>query len=97
MPYRYSANIFLSSTSNDLKKERKICVEAINRNYAANNMENWGASPDAVKEKLEKELNRSAAVILILGFKYGSIMNGGNISYTEFEFDFSKKGVCKIL
>lgn len=89
MPYRYSANIFLSSTSKDLQEERKICVEAINRNYKANNMENWGASPLSVKDKLVDELDKSAAVVLILGFKYGSVIDGETISYTEFEFDYS--------
>lgn len=95
---RHAPKVFLSSTSRDLINEREICVDVIwDKRFVPNNMENWGASPDTVKEKLVKELNNSAGVILILGFQYGSIMNQENISYTEFEFDFSKNEGLPIL
>ena len=83
--------IFLSSTSRDLPKERKTAIDAIQKNYFCINMEHWGGSPYPPKDKIIEKLKQASAVVLILGFKYGSLMNDEEISYTEFEFNYAKK------
>lgn len=83
--------IFLSSTSTDLLEERKIADNAISRNYFCINMEKWSGSPYPPKYKIIEELKQASAVVLILGFKYGSLMNDEEISYTEFEFNYAKE------
>ena len=83
--------IFLSSTSRDLHKERKTAIDAIQKNYFCINMEHWGGSPYPPKDKIIEKLKQASAVVLILGFKYGSLMNDEEISYTEFEFKYAKE------
>jgi gas vesicle protein len=83
--------IFLSSTSRDLTLERNIACDAINRNYFCINMEKWSGSPYPPKYKIIEELKQASAVVLILGFKYGSLINNEEISYTEFEFNYAKE------
>lgn len=97
MTGRSVPKIFLSSTSYDLPEERNIAVRAIRQNYFPINMEHWGASPEKPREKILEELNQAAAVVLILGFKYGSLMDDEDISYTEFEFNKAKEEGLKIL
>ena len=83
--------IFLSSTSKDLPDERNVADDAISRNYFCINMEKWGGSAYPPKDKIVEELREAAAVVLILGFKYGSIIDDEEISYTEFEFNYAKE------
>lgn len=83
--------IFLSSTSRDLQEERKTAIDSIQKNYFCINMEHWGGSPYPPKDKIIEKLKQASAVVLILGFKYGSLMNDEEISYTEFEFNYAKE------
>ncbi len=94
---KFAPKIFLSSTKNDLKDERSVAIDSIQKNYLCLNMENWGASPDSPKEKIVEELKQAAGIVLILGFKYGSLMEGEDKSFTEFEFDFSIENEIPIL
>lgn len=95
MSGRNVPGIFLSSTSRDLSEERNSAIEAIQQNYFPIYMENWEASPEKPKEKILEKLNQAAAVVLILGFNYGSVMDDEGISYTEFEFNkANEEGLC---
>lgn len=92
MVEKNSPNIFLSSTYRDLKKEREVASKTITKNtYAILRMENWDSGPITSKEKIIEELNKASALILILGFKYGSIDEEEGISITEFEYESAKK------
>ncbi len=88
---KFSPNIFLSSTYLDLKSEREIAMKAINKNFSCKCMENWDSSYLSSKEKILELLNKSAGVVLILGFKYGSIDDDEKISITEFEYKIAKE------
>lgn len=88
--------IFLSSTSLDLVEERNSAKDAIQKNYFCINMETWGGSPNPPKEKIVEEIQHASAVVLILGFKYGSLIKDEEISYTEFEFNYAKENEIDI-
>lgn len=81
--------IFISSTYEDLKDERKQAIDTISTMAQPIAMEKWPASNKSAKEMALTQLSGSDAVILILGFKYGSMDDDG-ISITEIEYNTAK-------
>ena len=82
--------IFISSTYEDLKDERKEAIEYIDRNDHAVAMEKFFASNHQSKDVCLKKLQDCDALVLILGFKYGSIDKTEGISFTEIEYNTAK-------
>lgn len=80
--------VFISSTQTDLHEERDAAV-AVTRELklGVENMENWGASPDTPIIKCQTHLRQCNAVVLIVGFRYGSVCADTATSYTEAEYD----------
>lgn len=85
--------IFISSTREDLKEEREKLINFIDSlpDCKAIAMEKFSASKDRSKELCLTELRDSNVLILILGFKYGSIDEEEGISFTEIEYNAAKQ------
>jgi len=83
-------NIFISSTYEDLKEERKEAIKYIDRIGHSVAMEKFFASSHQSKDVCLKKLQECDAIILILGFKYGSLDNAEGISFTEIEYNTAK-------
>jgi len=83
-------NIFISSTYEDLKEERKEAIRYIDRIGHAVAMEKFFASNHQSKDVCLGKLQECDAVILILGFKYGSVDKVEGISFTEIEYNTVK-------
>lgn len=66
-------SIFVSSTYEDLKKERQAAIELLDRAYHAVAMEKFFASNHQAKGVCLTKLQKCDAVTLILGGRYGSI------------------------
>lgn len=92
--------IFVSSTHDDLIKERQSMVEGIlNAGHIPAGMELFGG-PDSIIKTIQKWINDSDMFILLLGGRYGSIYEDEGISYTEWEYQYAKKinkPVCVIV
>ena len=73
--------IFISSTSKDLKNERREAITTVDRIGQAIAMEKFFASNHQPKDVCLKYLQDCDAVVLILGFKYGSVDKTEEISY----------------
>ncbi|MHA1756315.1 MAG: DUF4062 domain-containing protein [Promethearchaeota archaeon] len=85
--------IFISSTYEDLKNERAEVIEIIDRlsNHKAVAMEKFFAENHQSKDVCLKKLKDCGALVLILGYQYGSINEEENISFTEIEYNFAKE------
>lgn len=84
--------IFISSTFEDLKEERKAITEAIlEEKHIPIGMELFSTSDTSQWEYIRKRILESDYYVLIIGHRYGSIDNttDNNISYTEKEYDFA--------
>lgn len=93
--------IFISSTYEDLKEERKKAIEAIlTMNHFPVGMEMFSAADDEQWEIIRETIDVSDYYVLIVGNKYGSIIQDGEdagISYTEKEFRYALKQGIPIL
>lgn len=82
--------IFISSTYEDLKNARKEAIAIVDRFGQAIAMEKFFASNHQSKDVCLKKLQECDAIIVILGFKYGSIDKSDEISFTEIEYNTAK-------
>ena len=85
--------IFVSSTYEDLKDERKEVVQAILKcNCIPAGMELWPASSKSQWEIIKSVIDESDYYLLIIAGKYGSEGmddDGKKIGFTEMEFDYA--------
>jgi len=84
--------IFISSSSSDLKEERNESIDTVDRisDAKAIAMERFSADSNPPKHVCLENLEKCDAIILILGFKYGSIDSEENLSLTEIEYNTAK-------
>ncbi len=88
MDYKYQ--FFISSTYKDLIEERQIVINAIMKmGHIPAGMELFTATGEDQFESIKPIIDESDYYILILGGKYGSIIEKEKISYTEKEFDYA--------
>lgn len=81
--------VFLSSTFLDLVAERKAVLEALHKKKAATlAMEYFLASPSTPRETALQNLRNSDVMILVIGFKAGTLLpDGSGSTYTSAEYD----------
>lgn len=86
--------IFISSTFQDLKEERKAVQEVIlNMGDMPAGMELFPASDDSAWELIKGVIDDSDYYVLIIGGRYGSCDEEG-LGYTEKEYDYAvSKGI----
>jgi len=84
--------IFVSSTSEDLEKERRRVLEGIGRlDFQAVAMESFGADSRQPIEVCLENVRNSNLYIVIVGHKYGSIVAETGKSYTQMEYEEARK------
>lgn len=85
--------IFVSSTYEDLKEERKEITQAILESHCIPaGMELFPASNMAQWDVIKKVIDDSDFYLLIIAGKYGTMgkdSSGRSVSYTEMEFDYA--------
>lgn len=95
MDKRYQ--VFISSTYEDLKRERRAAIEAIvDLGCFPAGMESFPASSQSQFEYITRVIDKSDYYILILAGKYGSLYDK-SISYTEKEYNYAKEKGIPIL
>lgn len=76
--------IFISSTYEDLKKERQKVIETILKlNHFPIGMEMFNAESQEQWKVIERTIKSSDYYVLIIKKRYGSISKTDKISYTE--------------
>lgn len=89
--------IFISSTFNDLRDERKLVSETIlDMNHFPAGMELFPATDSNQMNYIQKVIDQSDYYVLIIGGKYGSTDESG-ISFTELEYQYAVKQEIPIL
>lgn len=93
--------IFISSTYEDLKEERKKVQDTILSMYQFPiGMEMFSAADEEQWEIIKETIDSSDYYILIIGHKYGSIIKEGEyagISYTQKEFRYALEQKIPVL
>lgn len=85
--------VFVSSTYEDLKDERKEVIQSILEAHCIPaGMELFPASNKAQWEVIKKVIDNSDFYVLIIAGKYGSMgidSDGNKVGYTEMEYDYA--------
>jgi hypothetical protein len=82
--------VFISSTYDDLKKERAIIYETtIGNGCLPIGMEAFPASDDAPLDYIKKMIDLADYYVLILAGRYGSIDKESGKSFTELEYEYA--------
>lgn len=85
--------VFISATSEDLKEERKKVQDTIlSMSQHPTAMEMFSASNEEPWEIIKQEIDESDFYVLIIGHKYGSVIENGEyagISYTQREYYYA--------
>jgi len=84
---------FVSSTFKDLRPERQAAIEVLRRaEFVPWGMELFVSSPSKPLDEALRELQLSDAVLLIIGFRAGSLVpEAPSLTYTAAEFEQARK------
>ena len=98
MKNRRKFSIFISSTYEDLKKERQALVGvSLENNFIPVGMEQFHAAPTSQWNVITKMIDECDFYLLVIGARYGSIDEETGISYTEKEYNYAKTKGLPIL
>ena len=90
--------IFVSSTFHGLEDQRKAAIEVIvNAQHIPVALERFSAANESDLEVIKRAIAESQIYILILGHRYGEIVPGTDISYTELEYEIAEQNGLLIL
>jgi hypothetical protein len=82
-----SFRVFLCSTYSDLAKEREAVLDAVRRLQLQHDaMEFFGARTEQPIETCLDEVSRSDVLVVIVGYRYGTIIPDKKISFSEAEY-----------
>lgn len=91
-------SIFISSTYEDLKKERQALVGvSLENNFIPVGMEQFHAAPTSQWNVITKMIDECDFYLLVIGGRYGSIDEETGLSYTEKEYKYAKTKKIPIL
>jgi hypothetical protein len=83
-----SLTVFVCSTYSDLVDERNAVLEAIRRlQHRHDAMEFFGARANAPIETCLEEVRRSDVIVILVGLRYGSLVPGDEVSFSEAEYN----------
>jgi Domain of unknown function (DUF4062) len=80
--------VFVCSTYSDLAAERSSVLDGIRRlQLRHDSMEFFGARTEAPIETCLEEVRRSDVIVVIVGLRYGSLVPGTDVSFSEAEYN----------
>jgi hypothetical protein len=90
--------IFISSTFKDLREQRKQAVEVIfERGHIPIALERFSPANESDLETIKSVIAECQIYLLILGHRYGDIVPGRDISFTELEYEIAEENGLLIL
>lgn len=91
-------SIFISSTYEDLKKERQALIDvSLENNFIPVGMEQFHAAPTSQWNVITKMIDECDFYLLVIGGRYGSIDEETGLSYTEKEYNYAKTKKMPVL
>ncbi len=98
-PMTKSITVFVCSTYIDLIEERRAAIDSIDRlKLRYESMEVFGARPGRPLDSCLAEVRKSNVIVVIVGHRYGSLVPGDSMSYSEAEYQeaYRLKKLCLI-
>jgi hypothetical protein len=90
--------VFISSTFSGLNEQRKQAIEVVfERGHIPIALERFSPANNSDLQVIKKAIADCQIYILILGHKYGEIVPGKDISFTELEYNLAEKNGLIIL
>ncbi|HJQ31122.1 MAG TPA: DUF4062 domain-containing protein [Pyrinomonadaceae bacterium] len=90
--------IFISSTFEDLRDQRKQAIEVIfERGHIPIALERFSPANDSDLEVIKRVIADCQVYLLILGHRYGEMVPERNISFTELEYELAEANGLLIL
>jgi len=90
--------IFISSTYEELKEQRKMLVDSILKlDYIPSGMEMFSAGDANEFEVIKKAIDLSDIYVVLVGARYGTVKNieGEIKSYTQLEYEYATQEANK--
>ena len=84
--------VFVSSTFHDLRDHRRAVRAALDADSDLEfaGMEEFGSTGLPAMETCQQAVDRTDVSVVLLGYRYGSLVPESNLSYTELEYDHSQ-------
>ena len=80
--------VFISSTFRDLSEQRRIVLdEVVDRGHMPIALERFPAKDSSVPSIIHKAIEASQIYVVILGFRYGAIVEDRDISFSHLEYE----------
>jgi hypothetical protein len=80
--------VFISSTFLDLADQRRMVLDVVvDRGHMPIALERFPAADSAVPHVIAKAIEASQIYVLIIGFRYGAIVKGTDISFCHLEYE----------
>jgi len=90
--------VFISSTFQDLIMQRKAAVQVVvDCRHIPIALDNFGASSARDREVIDAMIEESQILILIIGHRYGQMLEEKKCSYTEYEYEKAVEYDLRIL
>jgi hypothetical protein len=90
--------VFISSTFSGLEDARKAAIEAVfERGHIPIALERFSPSNQSDLEVITRAMQGCQVYVLILGHRYGELVPGKDISFTEFEYNLAQQFELKPL
>lgn len=90
--------VFISSTFQDLAIQRKAAIQVVvDCRHIPIALDTFGARSVRDREVIDTMIEESQILILIIGHRYGHMLDENNCSYTEYEYDKAVKCDLRVL
>ncbi len=87
---RRKYQIFISSTFRDLGDQRRMVLDVvIDRGHMPIALERFPAADRTVPNVIRKTIDASQIYVIILGYRYGAIVDGEGISFSQLEYEIA--------
>ena len=84
--------VFISSTFIDLRDQRRMVVDVVvDRGHMPIALERFPAADRGVPDVIQRTIDASQIYVLILGHRYGALVPGRDISFSQLEFESAVK------
>jgi hypothetical protein len=82
--------VFISSTFRDLAAQRRVVVdEVVARGHMPIALERFPAEDSSVPLVIQRTIKASQIYIVILGYRYGAVVKGRDISFSQLEYELA--------
>ncbi len=84
--------VFISSTFRDLAEQRRMVLDVIvDHGHMPIALERFPAADKTIPSVIQKTIEASQIYVVILGYRYGALVEGRDISFSHLEYEIAYK------